>query len=248
MTLEEKLKYILETIDIGNAMTEPLKNSIKRVLEISSARLKAEGASVLVRDADTEDLHFLVATGKVAEKLKGLKVPAGKGIAGFVFLSGQQIAISDVASEASFYDKIDQKTGYTTQILLATPLRYNEETIGVLEYVNRTGDPPYKPFSSEEVDEAAVFAEVIAPLVNTYESVRAFRNLSEKMISQKEIDLSEVRSWLRSIRTSEEYREMTELALLVNELSKKGEEERNLCKEIIESILKYSKQKNYLVS
>ncbi|MCS6873726.1 MAG: GAF domain-containing protein [Pyrinomonadaceae bacterium] len=243
---EEKLKYILETIDIGNAMTEPLTESIRKVLEISSARLKADGSSVLVLDANTNDLYFLMATGKVADKITGMRIPAGRGIAGFVFSSGQQIAISDVSNEASFYDEIDKKTGYTTQIMLATPLRYDERIIGVLEYVNRVGEPPYMPFTSEEMDEAAIFAEIIASLVNTYESVKIFRNLGEKMISQEKIDISEIRDWLRSIRTSNEYREMIELAVLVKELSKQGEEERQLCKELLQLTLDYSKKKTLL--
>ncbi len=240
-SLEEKIKYILETLDIGNAMTEPLSESIKRVLEISSARLKAEGASVLVRDVDTNDLYFLIATGEVADKLKGMRVPAGKGIAGFVFSSGQQMAIADVAQESSFYDEIDKTTGYSTQILLATPLKYNEETIGVLEYVNRIGDPPYEPFTPEEMDEAVIFAEIIASLVNTYELIKTFRSLGEKILEQEKIDLSEVRSWLNKIRTSQEYKEMTELALLVHEISKRGGAERKLCRDLMQAILNHLK-------
>lgn len=239
-TLEEKLRYVLETLDIGNAMTEPLTESIRKALEVSALRLKAEGASVLVRDADTNDLYFLMATGKVADKLKGMRVPAGRGVAGFVFSSGQQMAIADVAQESAFYAEIDKQTGYNTQILLATPLKYREETIGVLEYVNRSGEPPYEPFTSEEMDEAVAFAEIIASLVHTYEAVRTFRQLGESVIKHESTDLSDVQSWITDIRSSPEHQEMAELAILIRELTKRGDAERRLCRDLIKAILKYS--------
>jgi signal transduction protein with GAF and PtsI domain len=206
--------------------------------------MNSEEASVLIRDGDEGDLRFLSAIGKVADKLLNLRVPAGKGIAGFVLSSGQPMAVADVGEEQIFYDEVDRKTGYSTQTILATPLRHNGEVIGVLEYVNRIGEPPFESFTPDEMDAAALFADVIASLVNAYESAKLLRDLGSKMISDKnENDYTEIRIWLRSLRDSAEHREMMDLAVLLREIAARGDGERQLCRELLESILRFSDTK-----
>lgn len=244
-SLAEKLKTIIETIDVANAMTEPLTESIKNLLYLSGRSLKSEEASVIIRDGDNGDLRFLTAIGQVADQLIGLQIPSGKGIAGFVFSSGQPMAVADVGQEQSFYAEVDKKTGYNTQTILATPLRHNDEIIGVLEYVNRVGDPPYESFTPFEMDKAALFADAIASLVNAYESAKIFRELGEKMLKNDEdVEYLEVRYWLKNLRSTSEHREMIDLAVLVKEISSRGESERTLCRELLESILRHSDNKN----
>jgi signal transduction protein with GAF and PtsI domain len=239
--LEEKLQTIIETVDVANALTEPLTQSIKNLLDLSADSMKSEEASVIIRDGDDGDLCFLVAIGKVADQLTGMKIPSGKGIAGFVYSSGQPVAIADVGQEASFYAEVDKQTGYNTQTILATPLRHNGEVIGVLEYVNRLGEPPYESFTPFEMDKAALFAEAIASLVNAYESARLFRDLGEKMLSNNEqTEFTEVRDWLKNLRSTSEHREMIDLAIMVREIAGRGEAERRLCREILEAVLKFS--------
>jgi signal transduction protein with GAF and PtsI domain len=243
-SLEERLREIIETVDVANAMTEPLTDSIKNLLYLSGSSMRSEEASVIIRDGDHGDLRFLSAIGQVADQLIGIKIPSGKGIAGFVFSSGQPMAVADVGQEESFYAEVDKKTGYSTQTILATPLRHRGEVIGVLEYVNRIGEPPYEAFTPYEMDKAALFAEAIASLVNAYESAKIFREFGEKMLGkEEEVDLEEVRVWLKDLRSTAQHREMIDLALLVKEISNLGESERTLCREIMESILRCSTDK-----
>ena len=242
--LPSKLRRLIETVDIANILTEPLTQSLSKMLEISAAELNSDEASVLIRDGDEGDLRFLSAIGKVAEQLINIKVPAGKGIAGFVLSSGQPMAVSDVGEETSFYSEVDRTTGYSTQMILATPLSHNGEVIGVLEYINRRGDPPFQPFTPAEMDRAAAFAEVIASLVNAYESAKLFRDLGEKVLADNSPgDITVVREWLRGLRDSPEHREMMDLAVLIREIASRGDAERVICKDLLESIVRYSDTK-----
>lgn len=237
----EKLRAILETGDAANAMTHPLTESIEHLLRITANSLNSEEASIIIRDGDEGDLKFLSAVGQVADKLIGIKIPAGKGIAGFVFSSGQPMVVGDVGQEESFYAEIDKKTGYETQTILATPLRYKDEIIGVLEYVNRIGEPPYAPFSPDEMDKAAIYAEAFASLINAYEASQIIYEFGEKMFSGGDkIERLMLGEWLRSIRSTTEHKEMIELAILVREISVRGEDERKFCREILETFLRYS--------
>jgi len=239
--LEQKLGRLIETIDVANILTEPLTRSLTRLLEISASEMNSEEASVLIREGSDGDLRFLAAIGKVAEQLINIKVPAGKGIAGFVMSSGQPMAVSDVGEETTFYSEVDRTTGYSTQMILATPLSHNGEIIGVLEYINRRGAPPFEPFTPEEMDRAALFAEAIASLVNAYESAKLFRDFGEKVLaSDRDQDVGLVREWLKQLRGSDDHREMMDLAVLVREVASRGEAERDICRAILESVLRYA--------
>lgn len=241
----EKLRRLIETVDVANILTEPLTQSIENILQISAAEMCSDEASVLIRDGSEGDLRFLSAIGSVADQLLGLKIPPGKGIAGFVMSSGQPMAVADVGGEQTFYAEVDKTTGYSTQTILATPLRYKGEVIGVLEYVNRCGEPPFQPFTPQEMDKAALFAETISPLINAYEAAKLFRELGDKMLSDEQgSDISEIRNWLANLRESEEHKEMMDLAILVRELSSRGDAERRMCREIFETILRYSENKH----
>jgi signal transduction protein with GAF and PtsI domain len=239
--LPEKMRRLIETVDIANLLTAPLTRSIVDILRVSAAELGALEASVLIRDGSEGDLRFLAATGEAAPKLLNLKVPAGKGIAGFVMSSGQPMAVSNVEEEETFYAEVDRETGYSTEMILATPLRHDGQMIGVLEYINRPGKPPYKPFTPEEMDKAALFADAIASLVNAYESAKLFRDLGEKVVgTDDDMDLDSVRAWLGDLRSSAEHREMMDLAVLIREIANRGEAERVLCREVLESVMRFS--------
>jgi len=239
--LNVKLRRLVETVDIANLLTEPLARSIRDMLAVSAAQLGAREASVLIRDGAEGDLRFLAATGEAAPKLLNLKIPAGKGIAGFVMSSGQPMAVADVGEEETFYAEVDKETGYSTEMILATPLRHDGEMIGVLEYINRAEGRSHAPFTPDEMDRAALFAGAIASLVNAYESAKILRDLGQKLVeTNDDMDISEVRSWLAGLRSSAEHREMMDLAMLIRELATRGEAERRLSKELLEAVLRFA--------
>ncbi len=236
---EEKFRSIIEIIDIGHTLTEPINRSIVNLLKISADQMNSDEASVIIRDGDEGDMKFLAAIGKVADQVINLKIPSGKGIAGFVISSGQPMAVSEVGEETSFYDEVDKQTGYSTQTILATPLRYNDEIIGVLEYINRKGEPPFEAFTPDEMDKAAIYADTIASLVNVYEVAELFRNFSNKILSGNE-QFGEMREWLKNVRDSAEHKEMIDLALIIKEIAGRGENERRMCRRMLEAILQYT--------
>ena len=239
-----RLRRLVETIDIANMLSTPILTSIRGLLESSAAAIGSADASVLIRDDENGDLRFLTAIGSVAEQLSEIRIPAGKGIAGFVFSSGQPLAVADAGEEQSFYAEVDKTTGFSTQMLLATPLRFDGDVIGVLEYVNRRGGSPSEPFTPDEMDQAAVYADAIASLIYAYNSAKLFSQFSEKVItSDHDTDLSEIREWLRGIRASDDQRERLELARMLYEVAERGDAERQLCRDLLDAILNFSGSK-----
>src|SRR5690606_16503967 len=114
INVADRVRRLIETMDIASILTDPLTRSIEDLLRVSATDVNSVEASVLIRDGGEGDLRFLTAIGEVADQLLGVKVPSGKGIAGFDFSSGQLLAVPDLGADESFYDADDKKPGFST--------------------------------------------------------------------------------------------------------------------------------------
>lgn len=252
-SLERRLRDAVTLADVATALTAPLKRSIENVLRLAAHSLGSDEASVLVRDGRGGGLKFMVAIGEVADKLLRMKLPAGKGIAGFVFSSGQPVIAGDVTHDESFYPEVDRTTGYSTQMILATPLRVDGEVVGVLEIVNRRGKPPYAPFSSAEMDTAALFADALATLVDAHETAGLIESLFARSLAAGKSETrgkrraaegtaptpAELRTWLRRLRSAPEHRDLLETAVSLREIMGRGDAEREMCRGVLEVLERY---------
>ncbi len=249
-TLAAQLQAVVGTVDVADALSAPLKRSIENLLKLAAASVGSDEASVLVRDGNKGGLKFLVAIGQVADKIMKVRIPPGKGIAGFVFSSGQPMAVTDVAQEETFYAEVDRATGYSTQTILATPLRTSGEMVGVLEFVNRLGDPPYEPFSPDEMDKAAHYADAIATLVDAYEAAGLVEILFERMLGGgskgakqgQAANSADLRKWLKQVRSAPEHKDLMLMAVSLRDIASRGDAERELCRDMLDALARYTEK------
>jgi GAF domain-containing protein len=73
----------------------------------------------------------------------GLAIAPHEGIAGYVFSTGQPLAIADVAADPRFERQTAERTGYVPRSLLAVPLVDGEGIIGVMEWLDRADGAPF---------------------------------------------------------------------------------------------------------
>jgi hypothetical protein len=176
-----------------------------------------------------------------------LRLPPGAGIAGLVFSTTQPMAVADVSNEGSFWSEADRRTGFKTITLLATPLRTNGEMVGVLEFVNRPGDPPYPPFTPPEMDSASRFADAIARLVDAYEIAQLVECLFNYSIkspvaaSSPDSRESDLREWLEHSPAAAEHRDLLLLWISLREIITRGSGERKFCRDLLEMIARFTK-------
>ena len=250
-SFETKLRDAISAVDVADSLTSPLTRSIENLLQLAAAAMGSDEASVLVRDGNEGGLRFTVAIGEVADKLLNVRIPPGKGIAGFVFSSGQPMAIADVAQEETFYAEVDRATGYSTQTILATPLRAGNEIVGVLEFVNRLGDPPYKPFTPDEMDQAAHFADAIATLVDAQETAGLIESLFDRSVkagvegaAKGGATGKDLRDWLKTVRSAPEHRDLMQMAVSLRDVANRGDAERELCRDVLDALAKYTEKRS----
>jgi GAF domain-containing protein len=136
---------------------------LRSVVEATVALFEAEAASIALYDAATDRLVFEVAAGEHGQGVIGVSIGTDQGIAGFVFTTGQALALSDVASDPRFGRTVAAQTGYVPRSLIAVPLVDDHGTIGVLEVLDKHSQAA---FSLRDIELAAVFARQAAVAIS----------------------------------------------------------------------------------
>jgi GAF domain-containing protein len=132
---------------------------LRSIVDATVSLFQAEAASIALYDAATDRLVFRIASGEQGQGVVGVSIPTSQGIAGFVYSTGQSLAISDVRQDPRFGRDVAESTGYVPRSLIAVPLVDDHGTIGVLEVLDKRNEAT---FSLQDVELAGVFARQAA--------------------------------------------------------------------------------------
>jgi K+-sensing histidine kinase KdpD len=107
---------------------------MSRVREV----LQCEAGSVILFDEGQDSLVFYAASGVGASEVKGLTIPKGKGVAGWVFEHKEPVIVNEAETDERFYPEIDKTTHIKTRSLLCVPLKRKSKMLGVIEGINKS--------------------------------------------------------------------------------------------------------------
>jgi GAF domain-containing protein len=113
---------------------------LRSVAELAASLFDAEAASIAVPDATGDRLVIRVAGGVAGAPAVGLSFASSEGIAGYVFTTGQTLAVSDVEADPRFDRATAERTGYVPRSILAVPILGDAGCVGVLEVLDRRAD------------------------------------------------------------------------------------------------------------
>ena len=85
---------------------------LRSIVDATVTLFDAEAASIALYDAASDRLVFEVASGEQGQGVIGLSIAPDQGIAGYVFRTGQALALSDVAHDARFGRAVAEQTAY----------------------------------------------------------------------------------------------------------------------------------------
>ncbi len=144
LSLTERMKHLERLLETSRTLSasldlEPFLHSL---ITAASELTGCEAAFIFETEEDGEQLHFLALPRFHRGALKSVKVPLAS-VAGWVFENGQPAVIPDVTAEPRHFKGVDQATGFVTRSLMAVPVIYQGEKLGVLEVINKTGEAHY---------------------------------------------------------------------------------------------------------
>ncbi|MBW2613944.1 MAG: PAS domain S-box protein [Deltaproteobacteria bacterium] len=168
--LDERLEYIT--------------NEIKDLISI-------EGASIVLLDEENAEFYFQVTAYEdplTGQKMKEIRFPVEKGIAGQVYRTRQPLIVQDTSKSPYFFKQVDDKSGYETRSMLDVPIQIQERMIGVICAVNKKEGR----FDQTDVDLLSAIANMVAlPIENarinealskSYEEVKGLNRAKDRAI------------------------------------------------------------------
>lgn len=105
--------------------------------------LSAPDGSLLLVDAETGELEFVIVHGSARENLTGLRLQPNEGVAGWVAATGEPYIVRDTRTDARFSERMDETVSFHTQSIAAAPLLGRGRVLGVVEVLNQSGDEPF---------------------------------------------------------------------------------------------------------
>jgi diguanylate cyclase (GGDEF)-like protein len=114
---------------------------------------------ILLKNPKSGDLVFSVVVGENKQKLQGIKLAKGEGIAGYIMETGRSLVVEDVSKDPRFRNRVDQLTGFQTRSVIGAPLKTGDKILGVIELINRIGE---KPFTEKDLGLFTSIAEYAA--------------------------------------------------------------------------------------
>ena len=154
----ELLRSIALRAETALRLESGLQTSLLRSIVGATVKLfEAEAASIALYRPDSDSLEFVIAAGAQGQGVVGRSISAEQGIAGYVFTTGEPIAIAEPERDPRFARDL-AGTGYIPRTILAVPMRSEGRTTGVLEVLDKHAGT----FSLHDIELASVFADQAA--------------------------------------------------------------------------------------
>jgi diguanylate cyclase (GGDEF)-like protein len=132
----EQLNLLINMSALINS-TLDVQEIIKYAIEGSTRLLDAEAGSLLFLEEEVGELFFAEAVGEKGEKVKGIKLKTGQGVAGWVAEKGEPVIVHDASSDPRFFDGVDKISNFVTRNIVCVPLRTKDRILGSIEVINK---------------------------------------------------------------------------------------------------------------
>jgi diguanylate cyclase (GGDEF)-like protein len=163
--------------ELGKAITSSLQldQVLRTIMEKINEVLRPDTWSLLLMDQEKQELYFEIATGTGAGALRDVRVPVGQGIAGWVAKSGEAVVVPDTSKDSRFFAQVDEKTKMETRSIVAVPVRFREQSLGVIELINCVGP---EGFSSRDMALLEALADYAAIAIENARHVNRIHELT----------------------------------------------------------------------
>jgi K+-sensing histidine kinase KdpD len=152
----DRLNMLIEASKSVNSAIE-IDKLLGLILDTASRSINADRGTLYMLDAATGELWSRVAQGN---NIVEIRLPAGKGLAGYVAKTGEIVNITDAYKDPRFNPEIDKKSGYKTHNVLCMPMRDKDGKIfGVFQFLNKR-DGPFLDADESFIDGLSVHASI----------------------------------------------------------------------------------------
>ncbi len=129
-----KLHKLMDASRIINSTLE-LDKLLGLIVEAATQSIDADRGTLYIVDDIKKELWSKVLQGT---NMVEIRLPIGKGLAGYVAETGETIIIPDTYADPRFNPDIDKRSGYRTRNMLCMPMKNKDgKIIGVFQLLNK---------------------------------------------------------------------------------------------------------------
>ena len=124
--------------DVARALTSALEleQILGTIMHKMAQFFGPERWSLLMVDDRTQELYYAIAVGENTESLKGLRIPLGEGVAGWVAATGNPLVVPDVSLDPQWSAFAKSHPDLNIQSIACLPIRSENRTLGVIQLLN----------------------------------------------------------------------------------------------------------------
>lgn len=177
--LEGKENLLLRLVELSVTLNSTLDLDVLLQLITATATevLDCEAASILLYDEKSPRLYFAAATGSNPAKLAEIPVPIDNSLAGTIFRTNHPLILNEADQDPRHYSMVSEHIKFNVKSLLGVPMPIKDQTMGVLEAVNkRKGN-----FNESDATVLSVIAAHAAIAINNARLFKARQQALEKV-------------------------------------------------------------------
>jgi GAF domain-containing protein len=241
---EELGRLVLSLAAVGQSMLPESPDALlQSIVEAAASIFGAAAASILLVNEAEGVLEFKVAHGVSNRDLVGTRLPLDQGIAGYVAMTGQPMAVSNVDQDTRFNRDFARSTGYVPRSILATPLLAGDKVLGVMEVLDKIDAPT---FGIQDMELLGMFAHQAALAIDQAQSLEHLGevlvlNLKRLALTNPEQLPSHLLEALEAVPDPAVQKDILELADLIHGFSQMGEAERETSLKILSAFAEYGR-------
>jgi len=168
LTEVENLQQIIEASKLINS-TLDLDELLKVILSIALKIVNGENGTVYLVDKKRHEIWSKVLE---ASEPIDIRLPLGKGIAGYVAATGDTLNIPDAYLDARFNPEVDKRTGYHTKTILCMPMKNKDgDIVGVFQLFNKHRGT-FTPEDESAIKALSIHAAIAIERARLYEEER----------------------------------------------------------------------------
>lgn len=145
---------------------------LEMIMEKSKEVMDAEARSLMLLDEETQELVFNVATGEKGAALREIRLPLGRGIAGWVAQNKEPLLVPDAYEDPRFNRDADKMSGFHTRSILCVPLMMQDRLLGVVQVLNPSGKDSFEENDRGTFTSFADHASIAIENARLYEELK----------------------------------------------------------------------------
>ncbi len=190
MGVEVDVARLLLLRDIGRAFNSSLDldQVFQLVLEKVTQVLAAEAASIWLIGDGLKELYCETAIGPVSHKVRGLRLPWGTGIVGWVAQNAKPVIVADAQKDKFLSKQVDEGTGFVTHSMICAPMVARGKCLGAIQIVNKVrADDLFCREDLELLVDMAIDAAIAVENARLYQAESKVKELQALLKISREI-------------------------------------------------------------